>query len=94
MRVANRDCGPLVARREPFKGSNLVGGPRGTVASLGYLPDEWRRVYQDDSPDYVVWSYDTPVAWHGRHGWTVPPVRYSQTTGRHLSHVTRNLPGT
>ena len=53
MRIANRDCGPLVARREPFTGSNLQGGPRGTVGSFGLLPVEWRRVYQAailDSP--------------------------------------------
>lgn len=92
MRTANRDCAPLVARREPFTGSNLRGGPRGTVGSFGLLPVEWRRVYQEDDPDYVVWSYATPIAWHGRRGWTVPPVRYSPTTSRHLSHATRHLP--
>ena len=94
MRTANRDCAPLVARREPFTGSNLRGGPRGTVGSFGRLPDEWRRVYQEDNPDYVVWSYATPIVWHGRHGWRVPPVRYSPTTTRHVSHVTRNRPTT
>ena len=92
MRIANRDCGALVARREPFTGSNLRGGPRGTVGSFGLLPLHWRRVYQADDPDYVVWSYQTPIAWHGRHGWTVPPVKYSQTTLRHKQHVTRHLP--
>ena len=92
MRIANRDCGALVARREPFTGSNLTGGSRGTVGSFGRLPGEWRDRFREDQPDYVVWSYATPIAWHGRRGWTIPPVRYSQTTGRHLSHVRRNLP--
>ena len=92
MRIANRDCGALVARRETFRGSNLQGGPRGTVGSFGYLPGEWRDRYRADAPDYVVWSYATPIAWHGRHGWMVPPVRYSPTTTRHLSHVARHLP--
>ena len=64
MRIANRDCGARVARREPFNGSNLRGGPRGTVGSFGRLPVEWRRVYQADDPDYVVWSYDTPIVRH------------------------------
>ena len=90
MRVANRDCGTLVARREPFTGSNLVGGPRG-LRGFGYLPGEWRDVFDDDAPDYVVWSYQTPIAWHGARGWVVPPVRYSPTTARHVSHVARNL---
>ena len=92
MRTANRDCGALVARREPFTGSNLRGGPRGIFGSFGRMPHELREQFQEDRPDYVVWSYATPIAWHGRRGWTVPDVRYSPTTSRHVSHVTRNLP--
>ena len=91
MRVANRDCGNIVARREPFTGSNLRGGPRGTVGSLGLLPLHWRDVFDGDAPDYVVWSYQTPIVWHGRRGWVVPPFKYSPTTIRHVSHVTRDL---
>ena len=92
MRIANRDCGGLVARREPFTGSNLTGGSRGTVGSFGRLPGEWRDRFCEDQPDYIVWSYATPIAWHGRQGWIVPPVKYSPTTSKHVSHVTRNLP--
>ena len=91
MRIANRDCGALVARREPFTGSNLRGGSRG-LGGFGLLPLHWRGVYATDQPDYVVWSYATPIAWHGRRGWVVPPVRYSRTTIRHKQHATRNLP--
>ena len=94
MRIANRDCGALVARREPFTGSNLVGGSPWGVGSFGRLPYAWRDVYVADAPDYVVWSYATPIAWHGRQGWTVPPVKYSPTTARHVSHVTRHLHAT
>ena len=94
MRIANRDCGALVARREPFTGSNLRGGPRGTVGSFGLLPVGWRMAYQAEQPDYVVWSYQTPIAWHGERGWVVPPFKYSQTTIRHKQHVTRQLPTT
>ena len=101
MRSANRDCGALVARRKPFTGSNLKAGPRGTVGSFGRLPGAWRYRFQEERPDYVVWSYETPIVWHGRRGWVVPPFKYSPTTIRHkqhvtrdLSHVTRNLPTT
>ena len=90
MRIANRDCGTLVARREPFNGSNLQGGPRG-LRGFGYLPSEWRERVREDQPDYVVWSYQTPIVWHGRRGWVVPPFKYSPTTIRHTQHVTRNL---
>lgn len=91
-RIANRDCAPLVARREPFIGSSLLGGPRGTIGSFGRLPVEWRDAFEADRPDYVVWSYATPIVWHGRNGWTMPDVRHSPTTSRHLSHATRLLP--
>ena len=91
MRSANRDCGALVARREPFIGSNLRGGPRGIFGSLGLLPLHWRDTFYEDRPDYVVWSYATPIAWHGKRGWIAPQVRYSPTTTRHVSHVTRHL---
>ena len=93
MRSASRDCGALVARRDPFTGSNLRGGSRG-LGGFGLLPLHWRGVYQEDDPDYVVWSYATPIVWHGRRGWTIPPVKYSPTTSRQLSYVTRNLPTT
>ena len=59
MRVANRDCGALVARREPFTGSNLKSGSRG-LAGFGRLPGAWRYRFQEERPDYVVWSYETP----------------------------------
>ena len=91
MRIANKNCGGHVARREPFTGSNLRGGPRGIFGSFGLLPLHWRETFYDDKPDYVVWSYDTPIAWHGRRGWVVPPVKYSVTTIRHKQHVTRHL---
>ena len=92
MRITNRDCGALVARREPFTGSNLRAGARGTVWSFGLLPLHWRGVFEEDDPDYVVWSYQTPIVWHGRRGWIIPPYRYSRTTIRHKQHATRNLP--
>ena len=90
MRIANRDCGALVARREPFTGSNLRGGSRG-LGGFGLLPAGWRFIFQEERPDYVVWSYETPIVWHGRRGWTVPDIRYSPTTSRQLSYVTRHL---
>ena len=93
-RIANRDCAPLVARREPFIGSSMLGGPRGTIGGFGMLPLHWRDVFVEDAPDYVVWSYQTPIVWHGRRGWVVPPFKYSPTTLRHLSHATRYLPTT
>jgi len=37
--------------------------------------------------DFVVYSYATPIAWHGSEGWTVPDCKYSVTTSKHQSIV-------
>lgn len=59
------------------------------------LPMEWWKVLKQDQPDYVVYSYQTPIAWHvpddGDDGdterWVVPDVKYSRTTTRHQNLV-------
>ena len=85
-RIANRDCGALVARREPFTGSNLQGGPRGTFTSFGFLPGEWRDVFYGGAPDYVVWSYAYRVARTPRLDCSAGPV----LTGRYPTPVARD----
>jgi len=37
--------------------------------------------------DYVVFSYSTPIAWHGPTGWTVTAARYSVTTSKHIGKI-------
>ena len=41
--------------------------------------------------DYVVYSYQTPIALHYRRGdtsfWITPEVRYTQTTSCHQGHI-------
>lgn len=57
----------------------------------GELPEEWVKVLRQDQPDYVVFSYDTPIAWHvpndadqgDAERWVVPDEKYSPTTTRH-----------
>jgi hypothetical protein len=51
------------------------------------LPNEWCQYLRQFGQHitYSVMSYQTPVAWVMRDGRViVPPVRYSQTTGRHM----------
>ena len=54
---------------------------------LGELPEPWRSVFMLDHVDgiaYVVWSYETPIAWVKRDGKVIrPDVRYSRTTSKH-----------
>lgn len=66
----------------------------GFGSGTGRLPEDWRQVFKEDSPDYVVYSYATPIAWHvpddgddGGARWVIPDVKYSPTTTRHQNLV-------
>lgn len=60
---------------------SLSGGPW-VENSYGLLP---KRLHDDvAAARYVVWSYDTPIAWVREDGTNVAPnVGYSITTGQH-----------
>jgi len=73
-----------IREREPFNAGNLVG--QAYFSTVGWLGMSlWKSAQQ---AQYVVYSYETPIAWytHGV-GWTVPKVKYSATTARHQSVV-------
>ena len=87
---------------EEFKSGAMSATTQSSEVShygLGILPPPWREVIIKDHPDYVVWSYQTPIAWHytetvpqgsgerERHIWVIPDVRYSATTSRHQGLV-------
>lgn len=84
-----------IVRGEAFQSGALKGTPYDHVPlgiTLGQLPDDWNAVFtwQADTIDYIVWSYQTPIAWHYNEGdaldpdrWVIPDVRYSHTTTRH-----------
>jgi hypothetical protein len=77
---------------KPFRmAASMRGGWRS--GSWGWLPKEWQDTFYDDDPDYVVYSYETAIAWHGNRGWIVPDVKYSLTTTRHQSLVRSALHG-
>lgn len=56
---------------------------------LGQLPAEHRQGI--GWADYVVYSYQTPIAWHVSHGddryWVQPDVKYSATTTTHQGKI-------
>jgi len=62
---------------------------------LGQLPYPWRdMLMQHTTTDkgieraYIVYSYATPIAWYTeRHGWVIPPVKYSPTTSKHQGRL-------
>lgn len=60
---------------------------------FGQLPQEYQIQLKDayaDNMVYVVYSYQTPIAWSkcdGKHEWVIPPVLYSVTTSHHQGLV-------
>ncbi len=40
---------------------------------------------------YVIFSYDTPIAWFYKNGWELDSRRYSVTTSKHQGLIRRTL---
>ena len=59
-------------------------GPR----TVGQLPEQYRYgehgVFQ---ATYIVYSYDTPIAWVVDGEWVQPDVEYSQTTSKQQASI-------
>lgn len=88
-----RNVGESIAAREEFQGSNLKGSKNRT-GTFGSLPKQHQDTFVEHNPDYVVHSYQTPIAWHSEtHGWHVPDTKYSSTTSRQQNVVRRALNG-
>ncbi len=81
----------FVADRVAFNCNGTLTGaaPRELgFPSVGKLPVAFRDSFRADitSPDaFVVYSYQTPIAWFANGEWKLPMVKYSVTTTRHLS---------
>ena len=74
------------------RGENIRHGVTPYLPEHTQLPAEWQDCYLHSGAQYVVWSYDTPIAWWtpvseggdpDNHGWTIPDVSYSVTTSRY-----------
>lgn len=90
-RCSLRHVHTLAHMREDFQcNGTLKGVNNPSQLSSGQLPAEWRGVFysaMDASDIYVVYSYQTPIAWYANGIWTMPDVRYSVTTSRHQSSL-------
>jgi len=94
-RTSNRNAGPLIAARQPFKGNNFEGhegGPR----SHGWLHGTQfsEQISQLKNPDYTVNDprSDTPLAIHHEGGWHYPDTFHSATTAQKQA-ITRRAIG-
>jgi hypothetical protein len=91
-RTSNTKAGDLIASRVGFTGNNLYGVVTSLddpVYDFGALPQEFRDQMQLDRPDFIVYSYSTPIAWHSYSGWFMPNCKYSVTTSKHQNYVRR-----
>lgn len=97
--VSNREARIFITKRKPFV--NHTGSFRGTVhygepIYTGLMPhanDERDALMTDNefgNIEYIVWSYDTPIAWYNRRTgkWTRTAYKYSATTsGKHMNNL-------
>ena len=76
----------LVGEPQEFNANTAtLRGRKGTPESYGRLPRSiWEHV---SHADYVIYSYDTPIAWHAEGKWNTTPFRYSVTTSKHQGRV-------
>mgnify|MGYP007028080352 CR=1 FL=1 len=87
--VTNGQAAGFAAMLVPFrtKGGTLRGdevGVRDTYHALGRLEGDDLAAFLHSDPDYVVSSYQTPIAWHNGDGWHMGrTTKYSPTTSRH-----------
>jgi hypothetical protein len=91
-KITNIKAIEYIQNRINFDASNLHGylissSPDCFSPATGRLPSDVVSQLQLDEPDYIVYSYGTPIAWHGKFGWSLPAIKYSQTTSRHQSIV-------
>lgn len=94
-RTSNTNATKYIADRIGFVGNNLYGvlvnSDELETRSFGRLDSLTVSDLVNDKPDYIVYSYGTPIAWHYSAGWHTPAIKYSSTTSRHQSLVRRAI---
>lgn len=84
-----------MAQRKPFRRGNVTGSLDGHGS--GWLDEVWRATWWQDREagiGFVVYSYQTPIAWlvtpkGGPPWWRIPPTRHSLSTTGHQWVVRR-----
>lgn len=85
---------PILANRITFQNSTgSLRGYAGRGESAGRLAGADRDAFDAawSEIDYIVFSYQTPIAWHTPKGWHVVEQKFSATTSNHQSQVRRGL---
>ena len=94
-RTSNRNAGPLISARLPFKGNNFEGHA-GAPRSHGWLSGSQfsEQLSALKNIDYTVNDprSDTPLAVHHEGGWHYPDTFHSSTTAQKQA-ITRRAIG-
>lgn len=90
-RVSNAGSVDLISNRQQFKANSMAGVyfNEGDHLPTGRLDITLVALLTSHKPDFIVYSYGTPIAWHHAGGWEIPAVRYSVTTSKHQGIVRR-----
>lgn len=77
-----------IAALSEFEGNSMRGQSRPPLYR-GWLNDREAEAYDAarEDIDYVVISYQTPIAWHTREGWFICDRTFSAMTSKHQSHI-------
>ena len=92
--TTRRTIHQLVKERKPF----LLGNIRAEVVNQDDLPRSFGRLSINNmnqlksdiagqTTTYVVYSYQTPIAWTNKTDWFIPADSYSVTTNHHQSVI-------
>lgn len=74
----------IIGQHRSFTAASMTGLPLTYgLPNQGELSDEVFEVLAEQQPTYVVFSYNTPIAWYGNAGWVIVNERFSNTTSKH-----------
>lgn len=90
IRTAGEALSFYLANRLPCEshGHALWAKPKITdqwLDDYGILPEKYRKSV--DKSGYVVYSYQTPIAWLTGNTWCIPNIRYSAASTQHRNVV-------
>lgn len=79
----------LVGAPEDFNSPRATFRGRTHLDGCGWLPEGEAALLRgvEDDIEFVIYSYETPIAWRVKGEWVIPEVTYSITTTRHQSLV-------
>jgi hypothetical protein len=92
LNVNQKEAMERIQAREPFEASSLSGKYMNYTPGAGRLGDEFIRLSNEfKTGAYIVFSYNTPIAWFGSNGWYVVEQKFSPTTSKQQNYVRRAI---